>query len=146
LIRIVSRNHTITAAQMTGQQNWIFILKILFPQKFCDMSFTNPTSTVRLQLLNLWVLKVKLRCVKDGVTTAKPGHQTTGNALLIWSDELFFTLFPTSQRVYVWRTPKQTYYPGCLVPTVEHGGGSVMVWAAVSWYSIVLVPLLPFMA
>jgi hypothetical protein len=30
------------------------------------MSFTNPTSTVGLQLLNLWLLKVMLRCVKDG--------------------------------------------------------------------------------
>jgi hypothetical protein len=32
------------------------------------------------------------------------------------------------------------------VPTVEHRGGSVMVWAAISWYSILLVPLLPFIA
>jgi hypothetical protein len=30
--------------------------------------------------------------------------------------------------------------------TVKHGGGSVMVWATISWYSIQLVPLLPFMA
>jgi hypothetical protein len=32
------------------------------------------------------------------------------------------------------------------VPTVQDGEGSVMVWAAISWYSILLVPLLPFMA
>jgi hypothetical protein len=30
-------------------------------------------------------------------------------ARVIWSDESSFTLFPTSGRVYVWRTPKETY-------------------------------------
>jgi hypothetical protein len=37
-----------------------------------------------------------LRCVNDGVTNIKPGHQTTGNAYEIWSDESSFMLFPTS--------------------------------------------------
>jgi hypothetical protein len=87
-----------------------------------------------------------LRCVNDGVTTIKPGHQATGKAHVISSDESSFTLFPTSGRVYVWRTPKEAYNPECRAPTVKHWGGSVMVWTAISWYSIVLVPLLPFMA
>jgi hypothetical protein len=65
------------------------------------MSFTNPTYMVGLQVLNLWLLKVMFRCVNNGVMTMKPGHQTTGNARVIWSDK-----FPTSGRVYVWRTPK----------------------------------------
>jgi hypothetical protein len=65
---------------------------------------------------------------------------------VIWSDESAFTLFRTSGRVYVWRTPKEPYNPKVLVPTVKHGGGSLVVWAAVSWYSILLVPLLPFIA
>jgi hypothetical protein len=42
-----------------------------------DMSFTNSTSTAGLQLLNLWLLKVMLRCVNDGVTTLKLEHQTS---------------------------------------------------------------------
>ena len=37
--------------------------------------------------------------------------------------------------VYVWRTPKEAYNPECLVPTVKNGGGSVMIWAAISWYA-----------
>jgi len=37
-------------------------------------------------------------------------------------------------QVYVWRTPKEVCNPECLVPTVKHGGGSVMIWAALSWY------------
>jgi hypothetical protein len=103
-----------------------------------------------------------LKFVNDGVTTIKPGHQTTGNARVIWSDESSFTLFTTSGRVYVWRTPKEAYNPECLVPTVKHGGfcdglvsnivvfclfhyyhgsnsktqGSVMVWSAISWCPI----------
>jgi hypothetical protein len=55
---------------------------------------------------------------------------------VIRSDESSFTLLPASGRVYVWRTPKEAYNPECLVPTVKHGGGSVMVWIAISWYSI----------
>jgi hypothetical protein len=74
------------------QQNWIFILKTMFPQKLSDMSFTNPTSMVGLQLLNVWLLKVMLRCVNNGVTSIKPGHQTNGNANVISSDESSFTL------------------------------------------------------
>jgi hypothetical protein len=49
---------------------------------------------------------------------------------------LSFTLFPTSGKVYVWRTPKEVYNPDCLVPTVKPGVDSVMVWAAISWYSL----------
>jgi hypothetical protein len=55
-------------------------------------------------------------------------------------------LFPASGGVYVWRTPEKAYNPECLDPAVNGGGGSVMVWAAISWYSIMFVPLLPFMA
>jgi hypothetical protein len=54
---------------------------------------------------------------------------------VIWSDESSSTLFPTSGWVCVWRTPKEVYNPECLVPTVKHGGGSVLIWAAISWYS-----------
>jgi hypothetical protein len=86
-----------------------------------------------------------LRCVNDGVTTIKPGHQATGKRV-IWSDESSFTRFPKSGRIHVWRTSKEAYNPECLVPTAKHGAGSMMVWAAISWYSLLLVPLLPFTA
>jgi hypothetical protein len=85
-----------------------------------------------------------LRCVKDGITTMKPGDETTGNVRVIWTDGSSFALFPTSGRIYVWRTPNGAYNPEYLVPTVKHGGGSVMVWA--QYRCILLVPLLPFMA
>jgi hypothetical protein len=72
-----------------------------------------------------------LGCVNDGVTTIKPGHQINGNARVIWPDESSFTLFPTSGRVYVWRTSKETYNPECLIPTAKHREGCVMGWAAI---------------
>jgi hypothetical protein len=87
-----------------------------------------------------------LKCVDDVVMTIKSGHRTTGNTRVILSDELAFTQFLTSGRVYVWRTPKEAYNPQCMVPTVKHREGSMVVWAAILWYSILLVQLLPFMA
>ena len=53
-----------------------------------------------------------------------------------WSDESSFTLYPTSDRDYVWITPKETYNPEFLVPSVKHEGGSVMIWVAISWYFV----------
>ena len=38
-----------------------------------------------------------------------------------------------SDSVYVWRTPKETYIPEWLVPTVKHGSGTVAIWVAVTW-------------
>ena len=51
---------------------------------------------------------------------------------VIWSDELSFTLFPTSGR-----TPKEAYNPECHVTVVRHGHRSVVIWVAISWYSAV---------
>jgi hypothetical protein len=39
----------------------------------------------------------------------KPGHQTTGNALVIWPDMSFFALFPTPGRL---RSGEQPWKPG----------------------------------
>ena len=58
---------------------------------------------------------------------------------IIRSGESSCTLFPTSGRVYVCRTPKEAYNPECLVPNVKHRGGSVMMWAAIYWYSAGLI-------
>jgi hypothetical protein len=51
LRKTVSKNHRTTAAQVTIEMN--FHLEDLFPQKLSDVSFTDPTSTAGLQLLNL---------------------------------------------------------------------------------------------
>jgi hypothetical protein len=43
---------------------------------------------------------------------------------------------PSSMLFTTWRrTPRKAYNPEYLLPIVQHGGGSVMIWAAISWYS-----------
>jgi hypothetical protein len=54
-------------------------------------------------------------------------------------------LFLASGRVYLCRTFKEAYNAECMVPKLKQGAGPVMV-LAISWYSILLVPLLPFTA
>jgi hypothetical protein len=100
---------------------------------------------IGLQLLNLWLLKVMLRCVNDGVTTIKPGHQTTGNTRdMIWRVVLNAAPYlRKSLRLENTRGSLQFGMPGSNSGTRE-GGGSVMVWATMSWYSTPSVPLLPF--
>lgn len=53
-------------------------------------------------------------------------------AKVLWSDESKFQVFGSSRRVYVRRQKNEKMLPACLVPTVKHGGGSVMVWGCFS--------------
>jgi len=61
-------------------------------------------------------------------------------------------LFPTSGWVSVWmENTQEACNPECLVPSVKRGGGSVMIRAAISWYSAgpvitLMVKLLPVTA
>jgi hypothetical protein len=76
--RAVSKNHATAVAQVIAELGTLFVLKSLFPQKLPYVSLTNPASTVGSTAITL--LEVMLKCVNDGVTTIKPGHQTSGNA------------------------------------------------------------------
>ncbi|GFS99050.1 transposable element Tcb2 transposase [Trichonephila clavipes] len=38
-----------------------------------------------------------------------------------------------ASNLYGRRTPKEAFAPECIVPPVKHGGGSLMVWGAISW-------------
>jgi hypothetical protein len=88
-----------------------------------------------------------LRCINDVVTPIKPGHQTTGNVhnMVRW---VILHAAPYIRKRSHLRYENtqgslQSRMPGSNSETWE---GSIMVWAAISWYSILLVPLLPFMA
>lgn len=51
---------------------------------------------------------------------------------ILWSDESKFELFSTKRKVIVWRKPRTEMDPKNLVPTVKHGGGSVMIWGCMA--------------
>ena len=51
---------------------------------------------------------------------------------ILWSDESSFELWRTRGRVYVRRRPHEHYLDECIVSTVKHGGGKVMVWGTMA--------------
>ena len=50
----------------------------------------------------------------------------------MWSDESKFNLFGSDGQVLVRRRAGEEMNPACVVPTVKHGGGNIMVWAGMS--------------
>ncbi len=51
---------------------------------------------------------------------------------VLWSDESKINLFGSDCVKRVWRQPGEDYKDTCILPTVKHGGGSVMVWCCMS--------------
>ncbi len=51
---------------------------------------------------------------------------------VVWSDETKINLFGSDGVKRVWRQPGEEYKYKCVLPTVKHGGGSVMVWGYMS--------------
>lgn len=47
---------------------------------------------------------------------------------VLWSDESKFEIFGNKRKIYVRRKVNERFSKNCIVPTVKHGGGSVMVW------------------
>ncbi len=51
---------------------------------------------------------------------------------VLWSDETKINLFGSDGVKRVWRQPGEEYKDKYVLPTVKHGGGSVMVWGCMS--------------
>ncbi|KAG2471401.1 TC1A transposase, partial [Polypterus senegalus] len=51
---------------------------------------------------------------------------------ILWSDETKIELFGLNSKWYVWRQPGTAHHLSNTVPTVKHGGGSIMLWGRFS--------------
>ncbi len=51
---------------------------------------------------------------------------------VLWSDETKIDVFGSDGVMRVWWQPGEEYKDKCFLPTVKHGGGSVMVWGCMS--------------
>ncbi len=50
----------------------------------------------------------------------------------LWSDETKINLFGSDGVKRVCRQPGEEYKENCVLPTVKHGGGSILVWGCMS--------------
>uniref|UniRef100_A0AAR2KAJ4 Tc1-like transposase DDE domain-containing protein n=1 Tax=Pygocentrus nattereri TaxID=42514 RepID=A0AAR2KAJ4_PYGNA len=51
---------------------------------------------------------------------------------ILWSDETKIELFGVNARRHVWRKPGTAHHEANTIPTVKHGGGSIMLWGCFS--------------
>lgn len=74
------------------------------------------------------------RNVKKRLAFAKQHVKWSKNkwAKVLFTDESKFELFGNERRLFVRRQPGERFNKSSLVPTIKHGGGSIMVWGGIS--------------
>lgn len=78
-------------------------------------------------LLSAKHMKARLEFAKKHLKDS----QTVRNKIL-WSDETKIELFGLNSKRYVWRKPGTAHHLPNTIPTVKHGGGSIMLWGCFS--------------
>ncbi len=67
---------------------------------------------------------------QTGVTISRDTIRCTLH--ILWSDETKINVFGTDGFKTVWHRKGEEYKGKCMVPTVKHGGGSVLMWGCMS--------------
>jgi len=122
--------------QQRWQQTTVFILKTVSTKTvWRELNKSNIRGRTAVAQPPITESKAGQLAKKDGVMIIKPDVSWLEiNNLVRW---VVLTVVHKIGRVNVWRTPKEACIPECLVvSTVKHGGKSVLIWAAISWYSI----------
>jgi hypothetical protein len=73
------------------------------------------------------MLKKRLAFAKKHVKWSKQKW-----AKVLFSDESKFELFGSKRRLFVRRQPGERFIKSCIMPTIKHGGGGIMVWVGIS--------------
>lgn len=129
LKRLVARNHKTTLPQITSEMNTHLQNPVSMKTIQRELHAANIHGRVAIPkpLVSARNAMKRLQWCREHLNWTQLQWEQ-----VIWSDESSFTLFQTTGRVFVWRTPAEAFHVDCLVPTVKHGGGSVMVWGAIS--------------
>ena len=75
--------------------------------------------------------KIHKKARKQFVEDMSTKHMDYRNHVL-WSDEMKINSFGSNGFKHVWWLPGEEYKDKCVMPTVKHGGGNVMVWGCMS--------------
>ncbi len=81
----------------------------------------------RKPLLSARYMKACMEFAKEHLKDSK---MVTNKSL--WSDETKIELVGLNSKRYVWRKPGTAHHLSNTVPTVNHGGGSIMLWGCFS--------------
>lgn len=88
-------------------------------------------SPIKRPLLSLKAINLRMELAKNYMFMHEEDIKT-----IIFSDESKFNLFYSDGKVSVWREPGKGLELKNLLPTVKHGGGSIMVWGCFSYYGM----------
>ncbi|GFW41463.1 transposable element Tcb1 transposase [Trichonephila clavipes] len=124
LKRIVARNRKTTLSQITFEMNTHLLNPVSMKtiQRELHTANIHGRVAIRKPLVSGRNAAKRLQWCRSHINWTQLQWEE-----VIWSDESSFTLFQTTERVFVWRTPAEVFHVDCLVPIVKHGRGSVMI-------------------